>query len=79
MTTERLYDIMQAIHDLSRERGFPPTVREIGKKVGYASTATVQEGIDLIKHRGWALSDARTARSIRLTEDGMSMLAVRSS
>lgn len=70
MKSDRLYDIMRAIDSLSRERGFPPTVREIGKAVGMSSPATVHQAIDVLKRRGWAVSDSRIPRSLRLTDTG---------
>lgn len=71
----RLTEIMKAIDRLSRERGYPPTVREIGVAIGVPSTATVHQAINVLKRREWAVSDSRIPRSLRLTELGVDWMA----
>jgi repressor LexA len=71
----RIYAVMEAIENLSRQRGYPPTVREVGTVVGVSSPSTVHEVIKVLKRRGWAISDERIPRSLRLTATGMECIA----
>ena len=38
---KRWQEILETIHSSIEDRGFPPTVREIGKAVGLSSSSTV--------------------------------------
>ena len=69
-----LQELMQVIDRLSRDRGYPPTVREIGVSMGISSPATVHGAIKILKRRGLAMSDDRIPRSLRLTESGKEFL-----
>ena len=68
--SEELTDRQQAILDyLSasiRERGFPPTIREVMAHFGINSTQGVQRHLDALERKGYIERDSR-ARSIRLT------------
>lgn len=68
--TEKLQELLTAIDSLSRERGYPPTIREIGIAVGISSPATVHKAVNILKRRGWAVSDTKVSRSLRLTDVG---------
>jgi repressor LexA len=39
--TERQEQIVKAIEELTDEYGYPPTVREVGRRVGLSSSSTV--------------------------------------
>lgn len=75
-TGDIIQDTLRAIQILSEERGFPPTVRELGQKLGVASTATVQQRLDIARREGWVMSEKRIARSVRLTSEGIHALRV---
>jgi repressor LexA len=64
-------EVCRAVVRLTEQRGYPPSVREIGRAVGLRSTSTVQSHIDTCKRRGWLLADRGIPRSIRLTEEGL--------
>lgn len=70
LNEERLIQILQAIDTFVQERGYAPSVREIGLAVGMRSPATVHQAITVLKRRGWAVSDDRIARSLRITTEG---------
>lgn len=71
---DHLQQLMQVIDRLSRDRGYPPTVREIGVFMGVASPSTVHKAIKILKRRGLAISDDRIPRSLRLTDSGKEFL-----
>jgi len=58
--------ILHFIASSLRERGYPPTIREIGKAFGIASTNGVRYYLDRLEHSGKIRRDRRTSRGIEL-------------
>lgn len=58
--------ILQFIAGSLRGRGYPPTIREIGKAFGIASTNGVRYYLDRLEHSGKIRRDRRTSRGIEL-------------
>lgn len=50
--TKREEQILNYIQTFTREKGYPPTVREIGKAVGLNSTATVHAYLQRLEEKG---------------------------
>ena len=50
--TERQRAILQFIVDQQRDRGYPPSVREIGEAVGLTSPSTVHSHLATLQRRG---------------------------
>lgn len=57
--------ITECIRDLGLERGYPPTIREIGDRLGIAYS-TVMYWIRHLENEGVVLRDPGIARSVRL-------------
>jgi repressor LexA len=70
--SERHKQILQAIRSLTDLRGYPPTVREIGKAVGLSSSSTVHSHLDTLESAGMIVRDPELTRAIRLVENGKS-------
>jgi repressor LexA len=66
--------ILAAIHDLWEERGYPPTYREIGARVGMAHSA-VHGYIRSMSEAGLVDEAPNIARSLRISAAGNSLLA----
>ena len=64
---ERRRLILQVIEDAVREQGYPPTVREIGSKVGLASPASVQGHLAALEAEGYIRRGASKRRALELT------------
>jgi len=64
--TERQRDVLMAIGRLTLERGFPPTVREVGSALGRSSPSTVQSHIDALIRRGYLASVPGSPRTLRV-------------
>jgi len=62
--TEAQGRVLDVIVRLTHERGFPPTIREIGKGLGLTSTNAVSGHLDALARKGWITRDTRVARSI---------------
>ena len=68
--------ILQAIHDAIMDKGYPPTVREIGSQVGLASTSTVHGHLSRLEKNGYISRDPSLTRAIELTDLGQQTLGV---
>ncbi len=51
-TTERQRRILEVIRQFTAERGYPPSVREIGERVGLSSSSTIHAHLKTLERRG---------------------------
>jgi repressor LexA len=59
--------IIEFIAATTRERGYPPSVREIAQAVGLASTSAVHHHLQALEREGYLERGATHSRAIRLT------------
>jgi repressor LexA len=59
-----------------RERGYPPSVREIGSAVGLASTSTVQAHLNTLQRQGYLRRDPTKPRALEVRYDATSGAAI---
>jgi len=64
--TERQRQVQRIIHDIHQESGRPPTVREIGQRLGLKSSCTVQRHLDALEKKGYIKRTRTKARSIEI-------------
>jgi repressor LexA len=62
-------EILNFIADSQRERGYPPSVREIGGAVGLASSATVHTHLAVLQREGYLTRDPSKPRAIQVHFD----------
>lgn len=62
--TRRQAAILACIRESVAQRGYPPTVREIGATVGLSSTSAVKYQLDVLTAAGYIVRDPRVARTI---------------
>lgn len=67
-------EILQYIYEKQLTSGYPPTIREIGAKVGLASSSTVHGHLDRLQKKGLITKDAEKTRAIKVTPQGMTLL-----
>ncbi len=65
--TPRQAEILEYIKQCVREKGYPPSVREIGRAVGLSSTSTVHGHLDKIERKGFIRRDPTKPRTIEVT------------
>ena len=65
--TKRQHTVIETIRAWIRDRGYPPTIREIGKQLGIKSLRGVTTHLDAIAKKGFLKREPR-ARSIRLVD-----------
>lgn len=66
--TERQKQVQRAIYELYQATGHPPTVREIGKRLGLKSSCTVQRHLDALEKKGFIRRSRTKARSIEIVK-----------
>jgi repressor LexA len=66
--SERQKRILDFINQFSAERGFPPTIREIGTAVGIPSTSVVNYNLNILQREGYLTRSPDVSRGITLAE-----------
>ena len=67
--TSRQREILEVIDRYMRERGYPPSVREIGEAVGLTSPSTVHNHLAALQRRGLLRRDPTKPRAIEVRFD----------
>lgn len=75
-TENRQIEILKFIHTRVNEKGYPPTVREIGEAVQLSSTSTVHGHLSRLEKKGLILRDPTKPRAIELTASGLEKIDV---
>jgi repressor LexA len=68
--TERQNEAFEFIRAYARERGKPPTLREIGDGLGLRSSNAVHKIVTALEQKGYIRREARSARGLSLLDTG---------
>jgi len=68
--------VLRFIYERVNEKGYPPTVREIGEAVDLSSTSTVHGHIARLEKKGLIQKDPTKPRAIEVTAAGYEVLGV---
>ncbi len=74
--TERQLQVLTFIDQRQRERGYPPSVREIGEAVGLTSPSTVHTHLRSLQRLGYLRRDPARPRALEVHYDPMSGAAI---
>jgi repressor LexA len=74
--TARQREVLEIIERHMRERGYPPSVREIGEAVGLTSPSTVHAHLAALQRRGYLRRDPTKPRAIEVRWDPNSDAAI---
>jgi repressor LexA len=74
--TDNRRQILDFIIEFQREHGYPPSVREIGRSVGLASSATVHDHIDRLAEGGFLVKDPTKPRALQVRYEPASGTAI---
>jgi repressor LexA len=74
--TEKRQQILECIAESLRQRGYPPSVREIGEAVGLQSSSTVHAHLAVLEREGYLRRDPSKPRAIEVRYDPTSRSAV---
>ncbi|MFE0747380.1 transcriptional repressor LexA [Gordonia sp. NPDC058843] len=64
--TPRQLGVLEVIRRSVRERGYPPSIREIGDEVGLASTSSVAHQLRTLERKGLLKRDANRPRAVNI-------------
>ena len=67
--TERQTKILDYIRRVTRDRSYPPSVREIGENGGLSSSSTVHNHLNQLERRGLIKRDPSKSRTVQLVQD----------
>ncbi|GGG08237.1 LexA repressor [Rhodococcoides trifolii] len=62
--TDRQRRVLEVIHASVRERGYPPSIREIGDAVGLTSTSSVAHQLRTLEKKGFLRRDPNRPRAV---------------
>lgn len=68
--SEKQQQILEYIVSFTAERGYPPSVREIGAAMGLRSTSTVHSHLEALRQAGLLDRDERKTRALSITGAG---------
>jgi repressor LexA len=57
---------MRFMHDYVKERGFPPSIREIGEECGIGSTSVVNYNLNKLVDAGYIVRSGKVSRGLRI-------------
>lgn len=66
--TPRRRQVLEVVERAIRERGYPPSVREIGQALGLRSTSSVHFHLKALEQRGYIKRDGSLTRAITLQD-----------
>lgn len=67
--TRRQREVLECIEQSMRDRGYPPSVREIGEVVGLSSSSTVHAHLNALEKLGFLRRDPTKPRAIEVRWD----------
>ena len=65
--TDRQRAVLKFIHESIEDRGYPPTLREIGNHLGIRSTNGVNDHLRALERKGYLTREDMKSRTLRLT------------
>ncbi|MGE5421710.1 MAG: transcriptional repressor LexA [Ignavibacteriales bacterium] len=66
--SERQRDVLEYIKSQLKQRGYPPSVREIGQALGMSSSSTVHMHLTQLEEKGWIKKDPTKPRAIEILD-----------
>ena len=64
--TPRQQRVLNVIHDSIAQRGYPPSMREIGEKVGLTSSSSVAHQLRMLEEKGFLKRDPTRPRALEV-------------
>jgi repressor LexA len=68
--SQRQRKILGVIKEAVTDRGYPPSIREIGEAVGLTSTSSVHSQLESLERKGFIRRDPTKPRAIEVFPDG---------
>lgn len=68
--TARQQSVLSCIHRYVRQRGYPPSIREIGDAVGLSSPSSVAHQLKVLQRKGYLYRDQNRPRAVEIRIPG---------
>lgn len=68
--SDRQRDMLEFIGKFTQEKGYPPTIRQIGEAVDISSTSVVNYNLNKLEKDGYLARDLKVSRGVRLMDTG---------
>lgn len=68
--TARQQSVLNCIHRYVRQRGYPPSIREIGDAVGLSSPSSVAHQLKVLQRKGYLRRDQNRPRAVEIRIPG---------
>ena len=78
MLSERQQQVLEYIRDTTIDRGYPPSVREIGEAIGLSSPSSVHAHLSTLVEEGYLMRDPSKPRAIVVVDQSRPSEPVRS-
>ena len=75
--TEKQENVFRFICEQQQNRGYPPTIREIGDKFNLRSTGSVRDYLNALEKKGFINRNSRTSRGIEILKGNSTIKARR--
>lgn len=72
--TPRQREVLRAIRDMTKARGFAPSIRELAAELDVRSTNTVADHLRALLAKEFVKRCPKSARTLALTESGLKQL-----
>src|SRR5437773_7515133 len=66
--SDRQADMIEFIGNFSQDKGYPPTIRQIGEAVSISSTSVVNYNLNKLERDGYIMRDLKVSRGVRLVD-----------
>jgi repressor LexA len=66
--SERQTEMIDFIGRFTADKGYPPTIRQIGEAVNISSTSVVNYNLNKLERDGYIMRDLKVSRGVRLAE-----------
>ena len=67
--SDRQQEMIAYIGKFTGDKGYPPTIRQIGTAVGISSTSVVNYNLNKLEREGFILRDLKVSRGVRLADN----------
>jgi len=67
--SERQQKILDFIREFTRQNGYPPTIRDIGRELGISSTSVVNYNLSILEREGYIQRDREVSRGVKVLAD----------
>lgn len=76
--SDRQTEMIRFIGRFTDDKGYPPTIRQIGEAVNISSTSVVNYNLNKLEREGFILRDLKVSRGVRLAEGALPHTSKRS-